>query len=250
MMPSDDAIQRSPSPGRRMVWCVVLLVFGVLSAFLVSIRVALVDHLSVQMVDVPEARDVWRPTFQPAYFQGGVTSRVVIRRGSVWVFQLNDDSWVSRSRTSRSVDELVFEAHLPSWSVLQDRDPIIESFDAIGFDASPRHFVELATGWPRPAFRGGRLSGTDEDFSDGVWILPGRLFDDGLERVIPLRPIPSGLAINSAVGVVVGAMVLLIVRGLRALWCWNRDRRGRCPACGYDRRGLLDGGACPECGAS
>ncbi len=40
-----------------------------------------------------------------------------------------------------------------------------------------------------------------------------------------------------------------------AIWKWpdsavRRRRSGRCVECGYDRRGLVVGAACPECGAA
>ena len=45
------------------------------------------------------------------------------------------------------------------------------------------------------------------------------------------------------------AAVPWLVDGWRGCRAWRRRRGGRCPGCGYDRRGTSDGAACPECGA-
>ena len=61
---------------------------------------------------------------------------------------------------------------------------------------------------------------------------------------LPLAPIATGLAINTALyGSLVLAGLCLPGWAHRAI----RRRRGRCTACGYDRRGLT-GEPCPECG--
>ena len=63
---------------------------------------------------------------------------------------------------------------------------------------------------------------------------------------LPLAPIASGLAINTALyGSLVLAGLCLLPWARRAL----RRRRGRCGACGYDRRGLT-AEPCPEYGAA
>ncbi|MEO1512685.1 MAG: hypothetical protein AAFU70_11480, partial [Planctomycetota bacterium] len=63
-------------------------------------------------------------------------------------------------------------------------------------------------------------------------------------RALPLRPIWTGLAVNTSFyGLLVFGLVSL-VNGARR---YRRLKRGRCPACGYDLGFDLRGG-CPECG--
>ncbi len=72
----------------------------------------------------------------------------------------------------------------------------------------------------------------------------------GLPRVLPLRPIPAGFAINT---VFYTAILWPVISGLFALRRFIRrlirQRRGLCLACGYDlRHGEHE--ACPECGVA
>jgi hypothetical protein len=58
----------------------------------------------------------------------------------------------------------------------------------------------------------------------------------------------AGFALNS---VLFGAMMLGGLEGLafvRSGRDHRRRRKGRCPSCGYDRAGLAESAACPECG--
>jgi hypothetical protein len=61
----------------------------------------------------------------------------------------------------------------------------------------------------------------------------------------PLGIIPLGFAANTllAAGVLLG-----VVEGCAFARRRVRSARGRCPSCGYDRRGLAADAACPECG--
>ncbi|CAG0966581.1 hypothetical protein PHYC_01017 [Phycisphaerales bacterium] len=64
--------------------------------------------------------------------------------------------------------------------------------------------------------------------------------------MFPLRPIWSGLAADVAVFGAGWFAIVVVAGGVRAV---VRRARGRCPGCGYDRRGLPDAIApCPECG--
>lgn len=64
--------------------------------------------------------------------------------------------------------------------------------------------------------------------------------------MLPLRPIWPGLLADVAAFSAVWLALLLATGAARA---FIRNARGRCPACGYDRRGLPEPhGACPECG--
>ena len=64
-------------------------------------------------------------------------------------------------------------------------------------------------------------------------------------RVLPLRPIPAGLLVDSALYALALAPLHLGFTRLRARL---RRRRHHCPACNYDRRGLVPDSPCPECG--
>lgn len=70
----------------------------------------------------------------------------------------------------------------------------------------------------------------------GAWNLP---------RVIPVRPVWSGLVLNSLVWAVPLGLVLSGARRLRRR---RRDRLGCCRECGYSLTGI-GGAVCPECGA-
>ena len=65
------------------------------------------------------------------------------------------------------------------------------------------------------------------------------------EVSFPVRPIVAGFAANTAI-FAAAWWVLLSGAFIRAAL---RRRRGLCPRCGYDRAGLAEGAACPECGA-
>ncbi len=54
-----------------------------------------------------------------------------------------------------------------------------------------------------------------------------------------------GGAICACVAVIPGVMLILKSRRARRA---QRRKAWECPRCGYDRRGLAAGGACPECG--
>ncbi len=64
------------------------------------------------------------------------------------------------------------------------------------------------------------------------------------DRVLPLRPIWSGMAMNIVLYALCWGCLL---RGIRAASRVARRRKGRCLRCGYDLRGA-EHKACPECG--
>jgi hypothetical protein len=65
-------------------------------------------------------------------------------------------------------------------------------------------------------------------------------------RLLPARPIWSGLLVDAGVYAVMLMPSSLAFRGGRSL---VRRWRGRCCRCGYDPVGLPPGAVCPECGA-
>ena len=121
------------------------------------------------------------------------------------------------------------------------------------------------TGWPRPAmssiwsFNGldGREAAKAWSASwDGGWEVPNPFFFPVAVRgpaprprtlALPLRPVWPGFAVNTAAYASAWWLVLVGVPFARAAL---RRRRGRCPRCSYDRAGLAEGTACPECGSA
>ncbi len=110
--------------------------------------------------------------------------------------------------------------------------------------------IEDARGWPvlalwcelAPPDASGRVGihvegGVAADWSGGTATL-------GEFRALPMRPIWTGLAVDTAVWA--GTWLVLLEGGWLARRLVRRGR-GRCPECGYDLRGQLAAG-CPECG--
>lgn len=77
----------------------------------------------------------------------------------------------------------------------------------------------------------------------GGWELPGR-GNSHAPRLIPLTPVWPGFLINTFLYAAIVAVLFIAPKRIRRA---VRRRRGRCVACGYDRRGNPSG-ACPECG--
>ncbi len=63
---------------------------------------------------------------------------------------------------------------------------------------------------------------------------------------LPLLPLWPGFAINTGY---YAPLLLIAWRSPGVIRRALRRRRGRCTACGYDRRGLAADGACPERGS-
>ncbi|MFI4896320.1 MAG: hypothetical protein ACIARR_00670 [Phycisphaerales bacterium JB059] len=102
-------------------------------------------------------------------------------------------------------------------------------------------------GWPMLAMEhtGHTRSTYDPTLSVVRWGIPlgGPELLQKPRVALPLRPVWGGFPVNSALGAL-AAYTLLSAPGAAARW--NRKRRGRCAACGYDLRHLT---TCPECGA-
>jgi hypothetical protein len=69
---------------------------------------------------------------------------------------------------------------------------------------------------------------------------------DGFDGRFPTRILPLGFALNT---LFYAAVLLGTVEGVAFARRRVRRGKGRCPSCGYDRAGLAEGSACPECGA-
>jgi hypothetical protein len=123
---------------------------------------------------------------------------------------------------------------------------------------------EYASGWPcraliatcypmptrtrGPAKAPPRAVGLDGGVKDGVAInirrdTAGQVTE---ARILPVRPIWPGFAINIALFTMMWLASLMVVTTVRST---ARRRRGRCPRCGYDLRYRVRR-ACPECGRS
>lgn len=115
------------------------------------------------------------------------------------------------------------------------------------------HELVSAAGWPRHCIRGSILpvpsSLRDSDDPNVMPVVRGavRRPDSSNDlhgsSVIPLAPMPAGLAINTLFWGGIPAALGLTFAGGGAV---RRRRRGWCVACGYDLAGSP--GACPECG--
>lgn len=113
-----------------------------------------------------------------------------------------------------------------------------------------------AAGWPLPCLAS-RSSATSTGPGAGVrqtsWSMrpipatptSGAAPQDPDRGAVPLRPLPLGLAANTLLFASPLIIVLVVVPTARGT---IRRRRGLCPACGYERRGLEPGQPCPECG--
>ncbi len=109
---------------------------------------------------------------------------------------------------------------------------------------------EVGAGWPLKCL-GYRVRLLEPDNVDSAvaydWGLPvERGLNDPLDlpgKILPLRPIWLGFAINT----VLYALILVVPLAPFTLRRFIRRKRGHCIKCGYDLR-ATSGGRCPECG--
>ena len=100
----------------------------------------------------------------------------------------------------------------------------------------------LITGWPAPSL----WASVDRRTVRGDLWPPDMASISSREPILPLRIEFGGFTISTLFWTAVWAVLLLGPVTMRRAW---RRSRGRCVSCGYERRGLTDQAACPECGA-
>ena len=202
-------------------------------------------------------------------------------RGPLWFLSVPDEkvyagsshasapcwgTWVYRSHGAKCVAQSAFSEErlasigspltvitdrVPSWSRSHARPTPAEA----GAEYPVPDFAELAYGWPRlPAFFEMRTTrryreGKPAELESVAYGLPigsaqfrGSTWKNA--HALPLRPIWSGLAINT---LFYAALLWVGFCGPFALRRHVRRKCGRCITCGYDLRGDLAAG-CPECG--
>jgi hypothetical protein len=94
----------------------------------------------------------------------------------------------------------------------------------------------LNTGWPRLAMTRLWLVSSGSGVHSST---------TGLAANVPTRILPLGFTLNT---LFYAAALLGVAEGVAFARRRVRRGRGRCPSCGYDRAGLAEGSACPECG--
>ncbi len=128
----------------------------------------------------------------------------------------------------------------PEW--MEDWSQRIPRMHAQGIMVSTDEVREYAFGWPRLCLKTTELS---EIKAMGGW----REYTEGLatfgDFILPVLPLASGLAYNTALLGIPGSATLIVVGLVRTL---ARKRAGVCIGCAYELDGELL--ICPECGRS
>jgi hypothetical protein len=169
--------------------------------------------------------------------------------------------WVGPSAGSSSHTEVLYDCNqgggLTIWiCAVEDTSPFAMTMPS-------RDLQDVRAGWPFDALGCVIIcdlsAATGQVSKDGVrapqWLSPRERFSNVLLRLsstgsgpdcfIPLQPIFLGFIANTLI-YGLAALAAILAPGL--LLGQVRVWRGRCPHCGYDRRGLVGGAKCPECG--
>jgi hypothetical protein len=112
-----------------------------------------------------------------------------------------------------------------------------------------RHVLD-ARGWPMLSLLSWQRLTEASRYVDVIGIEIGQMGSRlvaGQSGFLPTRPIWPGFAINT---VFYAAVLWMLFAAPFALRKWRRIRRGLCPKCGYDLRGIPTAPVRPECGSS
>ncbi|NNF41505.1 MAG: hypothetical protein HKN62_00370 [Phycisphaerales bacterium] len=182
-------------------------------------------------------------TFAVAWILAGVVNLSTVKpitgsgetgvAGEVWVVHVRARSGaasvLSQRFTGRVRSDIAARPLLPSWAPFGVKQPAYEQ--GATFYESRR---ASARGWPKLA-----LMAVEEDpYGNGSTLNGGIRIGD---RLLPLRVIPLGFAVDVAVY----SCAVLIILGPWILRRVGRLRRNECLGCGYPLGGA---GRCPECG--
>jgi hypothetical protein len=84
---------------------------------------------------------------------------------------------------------------------------------------------------------------------------PAEVYWGVLDLIHPVRWTPGWLVEKSGFGIMIPLWLFLLPSAIATALLWRRDhiltgraRAGQCARCAYDRRGLSQDAACPECG--
>ncbi len=143
-----------------------------------------------------------------------------------WASDAQASSWYDVANGPTLVSAAVAETSVPSWAQME----------VSGGARKFRNVAIDARGWPMLA-----MSSERNPTAATAMRVPH-------PAVIPLRPIWSGLLVDSLVyGAAVWVMWLGLSRPRRFVREVGRMKQGRCMACGYDLNFRFEDG-CPECG--
>lgn len=153
------------------------------------------------------------------------------------------DEWIALARVGHG-SQLALRDGPPRWGTLARGGAP---------DPSVTAGTDHAFGWPMPAlwyqvtgvYTANRATATALD--GGIMLTPRTTLElRGSDfRALPLRPVWSGLLIDTALYAALWSLVLFAPGPARRAL---RRRRGLCPRCAYNLRGLPPGAPCSECG--
>ena len=108
-------------------------------------------------------------------------------------------------------------------------------------------WIANVRGWPSPTLWSEEVHRDHTRVVSGCVVVPLPEFESLTPRVIPLRPLWPGFAINT---IFYAAVLWVLFAAPFTLRRWRRIKRGQCASCGYSLRGTPDIDKCPECGAT